>query len=90
MNETVVMTQDDIVYLLDVAERHGMVGRDAHGCVSLTAEGGAVMRDQEDMPTSLSAVLEASLEQGGPTRRAPTMAKSSSSSSSSSSGTSAT
>ncbi len=69
------MKQDDIVYLLDVVERHGLVARNTHGSLSLTQEGGAVMRGEADMPASLHAVLEVTLS-SSKRRAAPAKAKS--------------
>ncbi len=61
------LTQDDLVYLLDVLTSHDLVGRNEYGCVSLTASGAEVMRGDAPMPDGLVRQLDAVLVE--PTRR---------------------
>jgi ATP-dependent DNA helicase RecQ len=52
------LVQDDLVYLLDVLTNHGLVGRNEHGCVSITDRGGEVMREESEMPAAMGRQLE--------------------------------
>jgi ATP-dependent DNA helicase RecQ len=51
------LVQDDLVYLLDVLTNHGLVGRNEHGCVSITDLGGEVMRGDAEMPEAMQRQL---------------------------------
>jgi ATP-dependent DNA helicase RecQ len=48
------LQQQDIVELLDVVTRHGMLVRNEYGALGLTELGGEVMRDQADPPEAFS------------------------------------
>ena len=65
------LKQDEIVYLLDVIERHGLVSRNEHGCLGLTPDGTDVMMDAADPPAALAVVLDATLVRRAPQPAAP-------------------
>jgi ATP-dependent DNA helicase RecQ len=57
--------QDDLVHLLDLLARHGLVSRNQHGCLLLTDEGRGVMLDEVDPGAALTAALDANLVMRG-------------------------
>ncbi len=68
--------QDDLVFLLDVLARHGLLQRNKHGCLSLTDRGQSVMTSQEDISAALHATLSSSLVERGKRRRSSSPAPS--------------
>lgn len=58
------LLQDDIVHLLDLLTRYGLLARNEYGAISLTDRGGEVMRDQVKPASGLATEWEMTMSRG--------------------------
>lgn len=63
------LKQPDIVFLLDLCLRHNLLNRDQHGCISLSEDGKAVMKNPDDMNEDLREHLDAVIIERGTRRK---------------------